>query len=179
MVASSLPSTDSRRSCLRTGSSRPTQPTCRHLAFGILMKRGVGMLTTGRFPRLLAMTVRSSTPNRYLSETEYKEEFCYNVKYIAQNFRPHRNPWSFRQIGIYERHDLNTDQSIWIILQPSERVCRRLTESVQSQQPSARGTEAASMVRHAAILIASSRDWGQYLECLKNEMEKLVLVLKN
>ncbi|KAM0802246.1 hypothetical protein BDR22DRAFT_887911 [Usnea florida] len=101
------------------------------------------------------------------------DEFCYNIKYIARNDRPKRNPWSIRQIGVYERLDLHTGQSVWIILQPSERAYRRFRETTELPQSSIEGTRSASMALHTAILIAASREWGEYLEDLRKQMQRL------
>ena len=103
-------------------------------------------------------------------------EFCYNIKYIARNDRPQRNPWSIRQIGVYERLDLHTGQSVWIILQPSERAYRRFRETTELPQTSIEGTGSASMTLHTAILIAAGREWGEYLEDLRKQMQRLVRV---
>ncbi|KAL8757310.1 MAG: hypothetical protein Q9184_004242 [Pyrenodesmia sp. 2 TL-2023] len=40
-------------------------------------------------------------------------EFCYNVKHVSRNGRSGvRNPWSIRQIGIYEKLDVDIGQSV-------------------------------------------------------------------
>ena len=110
------------------------------------------------------------------SSAKSNSEFCYNIKYIARNDRPKRNPWSIRQIGVYERLDLHTGQSVWIILQPSERAYRRFKETTELPQTSIEGTRSASMTLHTAILIAASREWGEYLEDLRKQMQRLVRV---
>ena len=115
-------------------------------------------------------------PINDITAAEAWPEFCYNVKYVARNGRPQRNPWSIRQTGIYERHNLHTGESVWIILEPSERAHRRLKEATTSRHLSGGKTRATCMALHAAILIASGREWGEYLEDLRGQMQQLVRV---
>lgn len=109
-----------------------------------------------------------------MTAAEAWPEFCYNVKYIARNDRPQRNPWSIRQTGVYERRNLHTGESVWIILQPSERAHRRLKEATGSPHFSRGKASASCIALHVAILIASGREWGEYLEELRGQMQQLV-----
>ena len=100
-------------------------------------------------------------------------EICYNIKYVNRNGRPKGDPWSLRQIGVYEKHNLKTGQSLWIVIQPSERACRRFKEGLVARS-ALHGSECAVMLVHAALLIGASRDWGEYLEELNEEIQGMV-----
>ena len=109
-----------------------------------------------------------------ISVAEFYLEFCYNIKYVARNGRSQGNPWSVRQIGVYERLNMHTGQSVWIILEPSVRAYRQFREATESQQISSGGIGSASMILHAAVLVAAGREWGEYLEDLRLQMQRLV-----
>ena len=108
------------------------------------------------------------------------KEFCYNFKYVAQNGRPDRNPWSIRQVGIYEKFNVETGQSVWIVLQPSGRVYDRLKEGISSKDWQASPVEkngravVASVLIHAGILNTLGCEWGRYLEELNLQVQQLV-----
>lgn len=69
---------------------------------------------------------------------------------------------------------MNTGQSVWIILEPSEGAYGRLKEAIEWRGISAGGIGSASMDFHVAILIASGQEWGKYLEDLRGQIQRLV-----
>ena len=108
------------------------------------------------------------------------KEFCYNVKYVARNGRPGRNPWSIRQVGIYERLNVKTGQSVWIVIQPSDQVRKQMGWGLEtkSERISNVGTKeelgAQTMTVHASVLIAAGREWGLYIEELRFQVKEMV-----
>ncbi|KAI4175203.1 MAG: hypothetical protein LQ346_008105, partial [Caloplaca aetnensis] len=108
------------------------------------------------------------------------DEFCYNVKHVARNGRSGvRNPWSFRQIGVYEKLNVDTGQSVWILIRPSDRVHDRVKAGIEARpqqkplSPTADSAWLSSMALHADILVASGREWGVYLEGLRSQVQEL------
>lgn len=66
-----------------------------------------------------------------------------------------------------------TGQSVWILLQPSERVRRRLREGFVARSRSGTSERIVTTL-HAALLIAAHREWAEYLEEINGEIQHLV-----
>ena len=81
-------------------------------------------------------------------------------------------------MGIYEQRDLTNQKSLWILLQPSIHVCKRLEEgiSAQANAASADNVQKHSMLLHATILLAAARNWEAYLDDLRKEVDELVRI---
>ncbi|PQE23801.1 Mg2+ transporter -like Zinc transport protein [Rutstroemia sp. NJR-2017a BBW] len=91
-------------------------------------------------------------------------EICYNLRYIDRNGKS-QNPWSLRQMGIYEQYDLVNQRSRWILLHPSENACRRLEELLEQRcDTDSDAEDIDNIALHAAIMITASRLWGDYLD---------------
>jgi len=101
------------------------------------------------------------------------KEFCHKTKYISRNGRAEGDTWSIRQTGIYEKRNMNTGQSVWILLQPSERVHRRLREGFVARSRSGTSNQMVTTL-HAALLIAAHREWAEYLVDINGEVQHLV-----
>ncbi|KAK5954143.1 hypothetical protein OHC33_004715 [Knufia fluminis] len=52
----------------------------------------------------------------------YSWETCYTLRYIQQNYRPGGRPWSLRQFAVYNKCDLDSNCSSWILVAPPEDV---------------------------------------------------------
>ena len=108
--------------------------------------------------------------------TAYYLEFCYNIRYIDRHGRSgsEENPWSLRQIGVYERHDVEEHTSIWVLLQPSIHVCQRLKEGLQMNTSNTPESINLILQLHATIQFAASRHWADYIDHLRIQLEDLV-----
>ena len=139
------------------------------------MKKGAEVHISGKSRAVLPLMVCPIGRTAATGDLSYFSlEFCYNIKHIDRNDRPERNPWSIRQVGVYERFDVITGQSVWIILRPSKRVNRRLQEVLALQRTTSDRSTGAIVFLHAAILIAAGREWGEYLEELREQIQRLV-----
>lgn len=76
-------------------------------------------------------------------------------------------------MGIYEKHNLETGHSLWILVQPSERVRRRLLEGLKARRL-AEDKDRMVMILHAAFLTAAHRAWAEYLDELNQTVQVMV-----
>lgn len=157
-------------------SSNLTEIIFKPLGIGKPMKNEAEVHITGRRLQDLIMMVSLRSGANDLT-TYIQTEFCYNIKYITRNNRTQGDPWSLRQTGIYEKYDVDTGRSTWIVLSPSDRAYRLLQRSHTMTQPDSRDSGIPVMSLHAALLNASAHEWGQYLEDIRNEIQRLVVAL--
>lgn len=108
-----------------------------------------------------------------LSLTLISTEFCYNTRYPAENGRKPGSPWSLRQTGIYQQVNLQSKESVWILLQSSAKVLRRVEGILASPSD-----EAHPMRAHVILLFTMAADWHKYISYLQKQLETLVGALK-
>ena len=106
--------------------------------------------------------------------SNYCSEICYNVRYIDRNGRKDEDPWSLRQIGVYERYNVEKQSSVWFLLQPSAHVCQRLKDCLQMKPSSTSALTDQTLLLHALIQFTASRHWMDYVDDLRLQIEKLV-----
>lgn len=109
------------------------------------------------------------------SNAECGKELSYNIRYVDRNGRPVGDPWSVRQVGVYECYSCVNMNSIWIFLQPSENIHRRLGEWIKSHLNSNLGTCGKKVLLHIAVQVTASRYWGDYIEEIRFKIQELVL----
>lgn len=102
-------------------------------------------------------------------------EICYNLPYMAQNGRDRGDPWSLRQVGVYQRFCFEHRRSIWIFLQLSQQTRAWLIKMLD--RDGASRAEEHSMVFHLVILSITSRGWNDYLEHLDALLAEYVSIL--
>jgi hypothetical protein len=105
-------------------------------------------------------------------------DISYQVRYIEENHRPGRNPWSLRHTGVYHHHSPEFD--LWIILNPimDSPVEMRLLEL---EMPSADPAEVSKICENPFllhILLFSSYfgNWRWYFRSLGDDFERAVCV---
>ena len=106
--------------------------------------------------------------------SDYDLEVCYNIRYIDRNGRQDEDPWSLRQIGVYERYSFEKQSSVWFLLQPSAHVCQRLKDDLQMKSSSTSASTDQTLLLHALIQFTASRHWMDYVDDLRLQIEKLV-----
>jgi len=109
-----------------------------------------------------------------LSELTNPADICYNFRYVEQNGRTTGNPWSLRQIGVYEKYDSLKDVSIWILISASETAREALDDIKLTNQPVDSRCLTETNMFHAVLIAAVSREWRKYLEHLQVELDILV-----
>lgn len=98
---------------------------------------------------------------------------CYRLQYVAANGRKRGDPYSLRQTGVYHKHAGATNQSTWIILQPSKEMHRRVEEIFKNAQCSDILNK-NPMLLHVVFLSSMASCWDEYVEGLRLELETFV-----
>ena len=65
-------------------------------------------------------------------------------------------------------------KSVWIFLQPSDKIHRRLGEWITSHLIDDMGASGKKMSLHIAVLGTASQCWAEYIEGLRAEIQELV-----
>lgn len=85
------------------------------------------------------------------------------------------DPWSLRQIGVYEKLNFETRSSKWILLQPSSVALQSLEDGLRSRKHDL-DCVTNSMSLHTILLFTSSRQWPDYIDHLRAQVESLVRI---
>ncbi len=96
----------------------------------------------------------------------------YNIKYVARHSRAFpKDPFSMREVGVYQHFSASTQQCNWVLLQASDQLKDRLRRAFQSDD----GTlPVKQFLLHSLILLDVSEEWREYLIYLEEEFSKLV-----
>ncbi|KAF2732805.1 hypothetical protein EJ04DRAFT_565675 [Polyplosphaeria fusca] len=96
------------------------------------------------------------------------EEFMYNLRYAAKHGRQRRNPWAIRHMAIYHRFNLNTQSSLWILLQPSEDSYNDLKKLYHDTD--CRGQSGHRGLLHELFFWDVEGNWREYINYLQKEL---------
>ncbi|KAF2809500.1 uncharacterized protein BDZ99DRAFT_463282 [Mytilinidion resinicola] len=107
------------------------------------------------------------------NETNSVIELCYVVRYVERNNRSPKNPWSLRQTGIYQQTILHQQNSTWILLQPSQNLYDDLKEKLYGRPTGSDTPIRSSYLLHLDFLSSMASNWGEYIEYLWAEMDKV------
>jgi K+-sensing histidine kinase KdpD len=131
------------------------------------------MVINGNFLHIL-YHMASSIHCFMLSELTNPADICYNFRYVERNGRTTGNPWSLRQIGVYEKYDSLKDSSTWILISASETAREALDDIRLTDQPDDSRCLTETTMFHTVLIAAVSREWRKYLEHLQVELDILV-----
>ena len=98
---------------------------------------------------------------------------CYNIRFVELNERDSGDPWSLRQMGVYEKFKFQSRSSKWILLQPSPAALQALEDGLRSRGHDLHSFT-NSMSLHTRLLFTSSRQWPDYIDYLRAQLERLV-----
>jgi hypothetical protein len=101
-------------------------------------------------------------------------ELCYNCRYAEENGRGRGDPWSLRQMGVYNSYDGKSQKSIWIILQPSSHIIESLQTMAQSLLTESMILVNAYLSIHVSFLASIEWNWHPYLENLRSRLDEIV-----
>lgn len=101
-------------------------------------------------------------------------ELCYSIRYMDKNGRDPRKPWSLRQVGVYQQTRNLEKQSVWILIQPPERLHQQLKSAISGTSSHEWSKQDRDMMLHLAVLSVTLSNWDQYIEYLRNELTQLV-----
>ncbi|KIN02911.1 hypothetical protein OIDMADRAFT_52734 [Oidiodendron maius Zn] len=97
-------------------------------------------------------------------------EFCYNIRYFELNGRGRGNPWSLRQTGVYQRF-LSNKRSAWLLLNSSSYIGGRVSAALEEASNLVYGScEVSVLLPHLFIVSAATRNWGPYIENLRQKV---------
>ncbi|KAK6513884.1 hypothetical protein TWF506_008315 [Arthrobotrys conoides] len=127
----------------------------------------------------------SSTRAKPPRNLNNSSELSYVVRYVERRTdKPSQNPWSVRQVGICQqrtaglpkpgvRQASSTEQSIWVLLQPSKFVYEELKHTLERRLQNQSTTPSAedSCSLHLDILESLASSWAEYVEWSWGEVE--------
>lgn len=92
-------------------------------------------------------------------------EISYTAKHAEEHGRADvYDPWSIRQLGVHHKYDAANDQNVFMLLNPSKPLTRRLDEMDS-------GTSALDI--HLLILCDITRRWAHYLAYLESRVKEI------
>lgn len=108
----------------------------------------------------------------YLAQTSHSRlEISYLFHYVEQNGRGHGDPWSLRQTGVHQQLNLCCLQSSWIFLHLSGRTRQTFETMVQGHS---RCDANDTSKLHGYLLLATVKNWIEYIEYLYNKVRAIV-----
>ena len=97
-------------------------------------------------------------------------EICYKIQYVERNGRNRGDPWSLRQVGVYQKSSLESGRSIWIFARLPNILRARLQQNLRE----AVGRDQSPMKFHAILISVIGRNWAAYVEDLHLQLADLV-----
>lgn len=90
-------------------------------------------------------------------------EICYLLRSFELHGRSNlKNPWSLRQMAVYQKYDIQNKHSIWIFVQPFQRFRNDLWEEFSRSGPTTH-----PLGLHAYMLGSEATNWRWYLNDLR------------
>ncbi|KAL5044294.1 hypothetical protein BDW71DRAFT_199150 [Aspergillus fruticulosus] len=106
------------------------------------------------------------------AESACSYDIGYNIKYAAAHGRSFpKDPFSVRETGVYHGFDAATQQTQWVIIQPSQELQERTREYFARPQESQVETQ---LRIHGIIFQAATQAWREYLVYLEATFSKMV-----
>lgn len=88
-------------------------------------------------------------------------ETAYVLKYIDLNGRPGTDPWSIRQMAIYQNFNISNAHSDNLLIRSSDQVQKRISDLVHSKSINTLPTHWTNM--HSVYLGTLNHNWGVYI----------------
>ena len=123
---------------------------------------------------LRARSDTSTWNNFHLREKDGVVQACYTLHYVESNGRPTGDPWSFRKMAVYQRHDTRTQLSAWVLIKLPVPLKARLIDKLKKLWLDTQLCHVRHLMVHIIILAYSLHGWRNYLDSLKLRMEKIV-----
>ncbi|KAL4981764.1 hypothetical protein BDW68DRAFT_183189 [Aspergillus falconensis] len=108
------------------------------------------------------------------AESACSYDIGYNIKYAAAHGRSFpKDPFSVRETGVYHGFDAATQQTQWVIIQPSQELQERTREYFARPQES----QVETQIRiHGIIFQAATQAWREYLVYLEATFSKMACI---
>ncbi|KAF2814367.1 uncharacterized protein BDZ99DRAFT_554904, partial [Mytilinidion resinicola] len=98
-------------------------------------------------------------------------DICFNIRYLEEHGRSGlSDPWSFRQMAVYQRHDFPQGRSSCILIQPpstARETIERLLQASKEQQ------NRSPLLIHLQLLKICARKWRWYLNYLSDGLRDM------
>ncbi|KAI1806718.1 hypothetical protein F4811DRAFT_122101 [Daldinia bambusicola] len=109
---------------------------------------------------------RFSVPSSQMLSTPHVADLCYNIRHFERHGRDINDPWSCRQSAIYQKFDLDSESSDWIVIHPPVHFAPGFKFS---------GTDDLDhpMYLHLHYLAVGVFGWREYLNCSSRRLKKL------
>ncbi|KAK6523675.1 hypothetical protein TWF281_001650 [Arthrobotrys megalospora] len=98
-------------------------------------------------------------------------ELSYVVRYVERHDRSPQNPWSVRQIGVCQQNVVGTEDSVWVLLQPSQSVYNELKDTLERRAQNGSTSPEDSCSLHLDILESLASSWADYVEWSWGEVD--------
>jgi hypothetical protein len=98
-------------------------------------------------------------------------ETAYMLKYIDLNGRSETDPWSIRQMAVYQNFNTSTSHSNNLLIRSSDQIQKRISHLVHSKSSEALLTHWTNM--HSIYLGTLSHNWGSYISWIDTLISKI------
>ncbi|KAH8164462.1 hypothetical protein CIB48_g3776 [Xylaria polymorpha] len=98
-------------------------------------------------------------------------EIAYAYRYMAKNGRKDGSGWSVRQTAVYQKTELTTQCSVWILVQPSESVLKRFKSICQDF--SLDGYTRQHALPHLVFKNSALEEWKSFTNYLRSSLQVL------
>ncbi len=95
-------------------------------------------------------------------------DVCYRIIYPDRHNRSLKDPWSLRQLGVYNQISSDFNGSQWIFLDLAAHVESSLKKFIQENPQRSR------LALHIELLVSLCPNWGGYIEFLNTELRDYV-----
>jgi hypothetical protein len=104
-------------------------------------------------------------------------ELHYTLRYVEKHGRDLSNPWSVRQVAIYQQVNFGRCFACWIIIHANKLLQDNLSKTMHKETPNFDSHEVllrSIFSRHLIIVASAVQNWNAYLDYLSSEFKKTV-----
>lgn len=89
---------------------------------------------------------------------------------MERNNRNRGDPWSLRQLGLYQQFNVSSDRTMWLILQPPSSVLDATRQIWNENKTDSRSPQTWIVKTHLLFMCLMVRNWQEYLDHLQSEL---------
>ncbi|CAF9914376.1 MAG: hypothetical protein HETSPECPRED_001965 [Heterodermia speciosa] len=109
-------------------------------------------------------------PAYFGDQVTRRHECCYNFHYVERNNRNRGDPWSLRQMGLYQQFDFSSDRTMWLILQPPGTILDATRQIWNENETGSRAPQRWIVQTHLLYMSLMVRNWQEYLDYLQSDL---------
>ena len=103
-------------------------------------------------------------------------ELCYNIRFFQRNGRTTGDPWSLRQVGVYQKHNGPRRCSVWIFISVGDTPQKALETAKKPGVFDFGQSPINSSMFHGILLKTTAHEWQDYLQSLNAQLDLLVRI---